>query len=202
MKVGLHLLGLICCLTWGHANAFDLTPDRLNVSYGQYLPVVSDRGAEFNNYRLGLTWNLTDSLYESDSIRLGAYYEVAGSSFQSRLTSSDNPSPDGKDQATVFSFSPVLRLTSSDSLWGTTSPYFDAGVGAAWLSEKDLEKKKKSPINMGGHWQFEIRFMAGLMFGERQQYELGYGWLHYSNAGLNGQNESIDFQAITFGWSW
>ena len=55
---------------------------------------------------------------------------------------------------------------------------------------------------MGGRWQFEIRVMAGLLFGERQQYEISYGWVHYSNAGINEMNESIDFHMLKAGWRW
>lgn len=55
---------------------------------------------------------------------------------------------------------------------------------------------------MRGNWQFEIPMMAGLSFGEQQQYDIRYGWLHYSNAGLHSLNETIDFHAITLGWHW
>lgn len=182
--------------------ALDWVPDGINATYGRYLPVVSGRAANFNNYRLGLVWDWDTNLLNSERVRLDGYFELAGSFWKSGLSASDNPSPKGKDKAYVFSLSPVFRLSPVNSVWGSTKPFLDAGVGAGWLSEVDLEKELKSPIEMGGHWQFEIRLMAGLQFGERQQYEISYGWVHYSNAHINKLNESIDFHMVTFGWRW
>ena len=195
-------LGLALFAIVSPAKALNLLPDGINASYGRYLPVVSGRKADFNNVRLGLVWDWDTNLLPSERVRLDGYFELAGSFWKSGLSASDNPSPDGKDKAYVFSVSPVFRLSPVNPVWGSTKPFFDAGVGAAWLSEVDLEKELKSSINMGGHWQFEIRLMAGLLFGKRQQYEVSYGWMHYSNAHINKQNESIDFHMLTFGWRW
>lgn len=194
--------GLALSIMMTPVYALDFIPDGINATYGRYLPVVSGRKANFNNYRLGLVWNWDKNLFNSERVKLDGYFELAGSFWKSGLSASDNPSPDGKDKANVFSFSPVFRLSPVNPVWGSVRPFLDAGVGAAWLSEVDLEKEKKSPINMGGHWQFEIRLMAGLQFGERQQYEVSYGWVHYSNAHINDMNESIDFHMLTFGWRW
>ena len=196
------ILGLALSIVMLPVKALDLLPDGVNASYGRYLTVVSGRKANFNNYRLGLVWNWDTNLLPSDRVKLDGYFELAGSLWRSGLSASDNPSPDGKDKASVFSISPVFRLSPVNPVWGSAKPFLDAGVGAAWLSEVDLEKEKKSPINMGGHWQFEIRLMAGLQFGERQQYDVSYGWVHYSNAHINKQNESIDFHMLTLGWRW
>lgn len=184
------------------AIAIDLIPDGVNASYGQYLSVVKNREADYNYYRLGAVWDWNHTLVQSDAIKLNGYFELAGSVWKSQLQTSDNPSPDGKDSANAISFSPVFRLSPSSPLWGNTSPFIDAGAGAAWVSEIDLEKKKKSPINLGGHWLFELRLMVGLLFGRQQQFEFSYGWLHYSNAHINQQNESIDFHTVTVGWRW
>lgn len=131
-----------------------------------------------------------------------SYFELTGSFLQSRLGASDNPSPDGKDKASIISFSPVFRFSSAHPLFGNTVPFVDAGIGGAWFSEKDLEKKKKSPINLGSHWLFEVRIGAGFAFGSHQQYAVSYSWLHYSNAGLARLNESIDFHSVTFAYEW
>ncbi len=182
------------------AHAEDFVPDSINVSYGQYLDLVSSRSADFTNLRLGITWDWKKGFYQSDNMVLSSYFELAASSWKSNLTASDNPSPDGKDKVTAISFSPVLRMAFLPK--ASVRPFIDLGVGAAYLSEQDLEKEKKSPINMGGHSQFEIRVMAGIEFGSKQQFELSYGWFHYSNAGLHSMNESIDFHLATFGYKW
>ena len=69
-------------------------------------------------------------------------------------------------------------------------------------SDPDLKQEHPSGINMGGRWLFELRLMAGFSFGDRQQYDIRYGWFHYSNANLNTLNESMDFHTITLGWRW
>ena len=182
------------------AHAEDLVPDGVNVTYGNYLTVVSGRSADYTNLRLGITWDWKKHFYQSDSMLLSSYFELAASSWKSNLTAKDNPSPDGKDKATAISFSPVLRMAFMPN--ASFHPFIDLGVGAAYLSEKDLEKEKKSPINMGGNWQFEIRAMMGVEFGSERQFELSYGWYHYSNAGLHSLNESIDFHVVTLGYNW
>ena len=199
MRKGLFYAGIISAMS---APAIALTPDGVSATYGQYLPVVSGRKASYNHYRIGLQWDWDKELYRSDSVVTSSYLELAGSSLKSRLNASDNPSPDGKKKATVVSFSPVLRFSSARPLFGNTFPFIDAGIGGAWFSEKDLEKKKKSPINLGSHWLFEVRLGAGFTFGSQQQYAVSYGWLHYSNAGLANLNESIDFHSVTFAYKW
>ncbi|OED44246.1 hypothetical protein ACH42_08095 [Endozoicomonas sp. (ex Bugula neritina AB1)] len=202
MKAWMCILSLAGVVSSFDVDAIDWSPDGINASYGKYLPVVKSRDADFSNYRVGLVWDWNQPLYQSDRFELGGYFELAGSVWKSNLSASDNPSPDGKHRATAVSFSPVIRLSSRNPVWGTATPFVDVGAGGAWLSEVDLEKEKQSPINMGGHWQFELRLMAGLRFGERQQYEIRYGWMHYSNAYINDLNESIDFHVMTFGWYW
>lgn len=201
VKKGIFTAGAAIFLPFP-VSALDVTPDGLSATYGQYLAAVDGREASYNHYRLGIVWDWHRELYRSDSLVTSSYFELAGSSLQSRLNASDHPSPDGKDRAAVISFSPVFRFSSASPLFANAFPFVDAGVGGAWISEKDLEKKKKSPINLGSHWLFELRLGAGFAFGEEQQYEVSYGWLHYSNAGLASQNESIDFHSVTFAYKW
>ena len=185
-----------------HSNAHaDLKPDGANIVYGQYLPVRSARNADYNNYRVGLVWEWEKPLYEWDSFQLEGFFELSGSHWHSTLKSK-NKSPNSADQIWAASFSPVFRLSLTHLSYENISPFIDAGVGGAWISETDLEKEKTSPINMGGHFQFEVRLMAGFRFGNNQQYELRYGWIHYSNADLFEHNESMNFHLVTAGWYW
>ncbi|AMO58712.1 hypothetical protein GZ77_17540 [Endozoicomonas montiporae] len=201
MKKGFFYAGMMSLLPFP-ASALDIRPDGLSASYGQYLPVVSGRKANYDHYRIGIQWDWGDELYRSDSLVMSGYFELGGSALKSRLNASDSPSPEGKDKATVVSFSPVFRFSSAHPLFGNAFPFLDAGVGGAWFSEKDLEKEKKSPINMGSHWLFEVRLGAGFTFGEGQRYSVSYGWLHYSNGGLARLNESIDFHSVSFAYRW
>lgn len=184
------------------ASALDFIPDGVNLSYGQYLPLVNNRTADYHNYRLAVVWDWDADVALSENLKLDGYFELAGSLWKGYGVSKDKPATNAKDQSRVISFSPVLRLTSRQPVFASARPFLDIGAGAAWLSEINLEKELTTEINMGGRWQFELRLMAGMQFGERQQYELSYGWYHYSNAGINEVNESMDFHLLTFGWRW
>ena len=181
--------------------AFSLLPDGVTVSYGKYFSLANDRVAKYDNTRIGLNWHINESLYQQGNFSVNGYFELAGSSWKSRLENPDAPAY-VKDEAWAVSFSPVIRLTSAAPIWGSASPLLDIGVGAAWLSEQDLQQDHISGINLGGHLQFELRLLAGFSFGDRQQYDIRYGWFHYSNANLYKINEAIDFHTINLGWRW
>ena len=174
----------------------DLKPDGVTVTYGEYIP----RKADISNTRLSLRWNWNQDFLESSGWKLGGYFDLGYSRWRSHLSEEDQPSPHGADKAWAASFTPVFRLEPESS--SALVPFFDVGVGVSYQSEKDLEKKLKSPINMGGHTQFEIRTVAGVRFGQQKQFELSYGWFHYSNANLHPQNEGLDFQLLSLGWNW
>ena len=179
----------------------DIKPDGFNLTYGQYLPIRSARNADYDNVRIGLVWEWEEPLYQWDSVQLDGFFELSGSHWNSTLKSK-NKSPNSASEIWAVSFSPVFRVMPIRPLWENVTPFIDAGVGGTWISEKDLEKEKTSPINMGGHFQFEVRLMAGFRFGNEQQYELRYGWIHYSNADLYKHNESMNFHLVTAGWYW
>ena len=86
-------------------------------------------------------------------------------------------------------FEQVFR---SGEIW----PFVDFGTGASYQSEGDIEQQHPSGINMGGHWQFELRGMVGLSLGEKQSFAISYGWMHYSNANLQIINEGMDFHTL------
>ena len=195
-------IAIFICFLAGQLQASDLTPDGFTVSYGQYLSSFNSRSASYDLFRLGVNWNISEEVFKGASWKLDSYSQFSASRWNSKLDASDNPSPDGKGQVNVLSFSPVFRLTGFNAQEKSIVPFLDFGVGAAWLSEVDLEKEKKSPINMGGHWQFEIRLVPGIKFGSEKQYALSYGWFHYSNAGINPQNEAMDFHVLSFEASW
>lgn len=197
----IHLLALAATTVTSCPSFADIVPDGINVTYGQYLPIRSARNADYENVRLGMVWEWEKPLYEWKSFHLSGFFELSGSHWRSRLKS-NNKSPDSASQIWAASFSPVFRFSSKQPLWGSVIPFIDTGVGGTWISEKNLEKENISPINMGGHFQFEVRLMAGVRFGPKQKFELRYGWVHYSNAELYKQNESMNFHLATLGWYW
>ena len=186
---------LVFALTTGVSHA-DWQPDRVSFSYGQFISPLADRHAEIDQYRLGLVWKLSDELWSSDSLLIQSYAELALGQWKSRLNATEDSRRIGADSVKQMSLSPVLRFTSTSPLLGETSPFLDLGVGVSYQSEEDIEQQHLSGINMGGHWQFETRAMIGLSLGEGSPFEVSYGWMHYSNANLNDENEGLDFQTL------
>nr|MDT0250957.1 acyloxyacyl hydrolase [Endozoicomonas sp.] len=193
MKKVFLLAALSILPAFSHA---DWQPDRISLAYGQFISPFANRHAETGQYRLGIAWDLSGSLWSSDSLLLQSYAELALSNWKSTLNPSENSSRTGADSVKQISLSPVFRLTSTSPLVGETSPFLDFGVGISYQSEEDIEQQHLSGINMGGHWQFEIRTMVGLNLGESNPFEVSYGWMHYSNAYLNNANEGLDFQTL------
>ncbi len=191
------LSSLLCSLSISAAHAVNLTPDGLTVGLGSSIHLDNQK-ADLTAYRTSLIWDWNKPLVTFSSWQLGGYFDLALNYWKSNLGSSDTRSP-GASEITAASFTPVFRLEPISN--SGLSVFIDAGVGLSHLSDKDIQQEKQvSAINMGGRSQFETRVMAGVKFGEKQQYEVAYGWYHYSNANLHDINEGIDFQLIHFGW--
>ena len=176
------------------SSALDLVPDGVSVSGGKYIHSKAD----LSNVRVAVRWDWGHDFLSSPNWKLDGYFDVGYSQWHSHLSAKDNPSPNAADKAWQVGFSPVFRFTPQSQ--GSIVPFFDFGVGVSYQSEKDLEKKLKSPINMGGHTQFEIRTVVGVQLGAN--IELAYGWFHYSNANLHPKNEALDFQMLSLGMKW
>ncbi|WP_066015059.1 acyloxyacyl hydrolase [Endozoicomonas atrinae] len=196
-KGSLRGFALAMAITPALSSAYDLTPDGAAIGYGHYL----HNKAELNDYRASLRWDWNRTWFEdSDTWQLTGFSDLAVNFWASQLGPEDEPSPDGAADVHAISFSPVFRLEHNTSDWMRL--FVDAGVGLSYQSKKDIEKKLRSPINMGGHTQFEIRTLLGGRFGGQMQYELSAGWFHYSNAHIHPQNEGLDFGVVQFGYWW
>lgn len=93
--------------------------------------------------------------------------------------------PGEQDNMTILGLAPVLRLQSR-ALQSIT-PYFEASVGLAWMSHSTLGQR-----NLGANFAFQDLVGFGFTFGQQQQFEISYHYLHYSNAGLFAPNQGID----------
>ncbi|MBO9496151.1 acyloxyacyl hydrolase [Thalassotalea sp. G20_0] len=193
MKQAFSLAVIALMPTVTHA---DWQPDKITLAFGQFIAPFDDRQADINQYRLALAWDLSDSLWTSESLLLQSYAELALGNWKSTLNPMRNSYRVGADSVKQISFSPVFRFTGNGLLIGQTSPFLDLGVGVSYQSEKDIEQQDFSGINMGRRWQFETRAMVGLTLGEGNPFEVSYGWMHYSNADLKDDNEGLDFQTL------
>ena len=184
-------LAICLAVTASTASALELKPDAIAVSYGKYTETFrSDLPANLENTRLSVRWNWDKNWQLSENWNAGGYFDLGYSQWRSRLSRSDNPS-DGAEKVWQVGFSPVLRLNyQMNSL---VTPFIDLGAGVSYQSKKDIQKEKPTDLNMGTHFQFELRGMAGLQFDTSLPFEVSAGFMHYSNADLNSDNEGADF---------
>jgi len=93
------------------------------------------------------------------------------------------------ETALVTSLIPLLVLGSQDGRFT-----LDMGIGGALLS-----KHRFGTQDYGGPFQFALTLGAGVPFYERLG--LGYRFLHYSDAGTNGDHTTgADFHMVEFSY--
>ena len=94
----------------------------------------------------------------------------------SRLMSSAGLLRGGGDSALVLSLVPALTFGTSDERF-----LLDAGAGLAYLSRSRFGSQ-----DFGGPFQFALT--VGIAVPIYKQLGIGYRFLHYSDAGMNGSN--------------
>ena len=87
---------------------------------------------------------------------------------------------DGKnDDMFIISTQPMLSYDFTENL------YLQAGIGIAYFSEENLDKKR-----FGMNFQFKESIGFGYRFNKKLESTLKY--THYSNADLNNENAGLD----------
>ena len=102
---------------------------------------------------------------------------------------------EGDDPRTLgaFGIEPVFRI-GKDS--GLIRPYVEAGVGIRFLTGVRLN----DAYDISTSFQFADMVGAGLKFGDKGQYELGYRFQHLSNASIKRPNPGINFHQVYVGY--
>lgn len=77
---------------------------------------------------------------------------------------------------------------------GGIRPYLEAAFGGAWFNRSHV-----GPRDIGGRGQFTEQVGAGVTLGTGLQ--LGWRYVHYSNAGLHRANDGVDMHALVLTWS-
>lgn len=102
----------------------------------------------------------------------------------------DNLQPKEYDDTTIIALAPVFRLQGGSSS-AVIRPYAEVSVGASWMSHDNLGHR-----DLGAKYAFQDLLGFGLVFGKRQEFDLSYHFLHYSNAKLFSPNEGIDIKYL------
>jgi hypothetical protein len=134
---------------------------------------------EFEEYDLAATFGLPWQRYSSSGWGVGT-----------QLMASAGIMRNGGDTGLVVSLIPMVALGSEDRRF-----FLDAGAGVALLSKYQFGTQ-----DYGGPFQFALT--AGAGFPIYKRLGLGYRFLHYSDAGLNGPDTiGADFHMIEFRYS-
>jgi hypothetical protein len=91
----------------------------------------------------------------------------------------------------AYAIAPVLRIPFRVVLnW-----YVDLGIGISYVSNQVIAAR-----NLGSNWLFEDRAGVGTLLGGRQQYEIGYRFVHFSNAYTAQKNQSLNLHLLVLGY--
>jgi len=127
------------------------------------------------------------TLTSNKNQRFTGYWDLAYTDVTSNETF-DEPS---NDHAVIISASPVLRIPFKLFV----PAYIDAGIGIAHLSNKLIANR-----DLGSIWVFEDRLGVGTLLGAKQSLEIGYRFLHYSNAYLAQKNQGLNLHLMIIGY--
>jgi hypothetical protein len=89
---------------------------------------------------------------------------------------------DGRDTTFDAGFQPVFRYSHGSS---AIKPYLDLGAGIHFLSRANIRGRQ-----MGAAFQFSLIAGTGLCF--HDSWEIGYRYMHISNADIHDNNDGRD----------
>ena len=169
----LKVLLIMVCMATGSESAAATTTLEGNIAYGQ-----SDTMAYEVQVRQGYEPWLSGSVGElSPTAELGGFAWVG-------------------DDGTVWgmSFAPGLMFSLYTS--AGFQPFLAASIGGALLSDTELERR-----HLGTNLQFRTRGSVGVMFGDSLEHRIQGNYTHYSNAGLDSDNDGYNTYGVTYGYS-
>ena len=177
----MHSTTFKICLLSIIATAFMSTP-----AYAvDGISITGGNGGDAQMAALALQWNWQKRWFTDGDWSLGGYWELDGSYWKG-----DGPKPE-KDVYGI-GFTPVFRFERNavDNM----SPYIEGGIGVHQFSTTKIHGNK----SMGTTFEFGDHVGLGLRFGDHLQYDIGYRYQHYSNAGLSDDNGGVNFNEVSF----
>jgi lipid A 3-O-deacylase len=146
------------------------------------ISVLGGTGEDGHMGQLGLVWDWKAKWLQTGDWSLGGYWEADASYWRG---SGRNANSFGG-----IGITPVFRW--QDNSTGGIAPYIEAAVGIHFFSGVVLSDEKK----MGSSFEFGDHVGAGFRFGDKNQYEFGYRFQHYSNAGITENNSGVNFHIL------
>lgn len=94
---------------------------------------------------------------------------------------------DGRLRVSVLGLTPTLRFEPR-----LFPAYLEVGIGVGYFDRTKVNESK----SVGTNFEFGDIVGLGLKFGDRRQHEIGYRFVHYSNAGISSRNPGVDFHSL------
>ncbi|CAN0467984.1 unnamed protein product [Phaeothamnion confervicola] len=154
--------------------------DGISIVYGH----SDSSNANVNMGRVGVQWDWNKKLVEAGNWHLGGYWESDFGYWSNNSVARTHKS------IVDIGFTPVFRI--QQTTLSLVSPYVELGVGFHFLSATSISPQRQ----FGTSFQFGDHVGAGLRFGDKGRYDLGYRYQHLSNAGLKGPNQGINFHEL------
>ena len=173
----LRLLIVVCALA---ASPSVSAVDGLALEFGH----SDSSNASVNLFRASAQWDWKKKLIDIGSWHLGGYWETDFAYWDNNSAAKSN------DRILEVGITPVLRL-QPNNLTGV-SVYAELGVGFHLISNTSLNAQRQ----FGSAFQFGDHVGAGVRFGDKGQYDIGYRYQHLSNAGIKGPNQGINFHLL------
>jgi lipid A 3-O-deacylase len=141
---------------------------------------IAERGIKKGD--LGVVWNPNITWWDTGNWHFALLGEFHLAQWH---TSQGNINPN----ITEFGVNPLVRFVKNG---GDIRPYIEAGAGVRGLSHAVIA----TDYSVATAFQFTEIAGVGIMFGQRQQYQLGYRFQHVSNAGIKEPNPGVNFHEI------
>lgn len=154
-----------------------MKPERLDLGWGHF---YHGRGLT-QMLRVAADWPFR-SFVKKPTWWFGGYWQLSASNWHTDWVGAYGHSEQ------ILALSPVFRLQYKHFYW-------DFGVGASLVS-----KTRFSDRCVTSHGHFEDRMGWGFTFGPEDRYQIGYLYIHYSNAGLAKPNNGLDVQTVQLGF--
>ena len=154
--------------------------DGVSFEYGR----SDSSNSSVNMYRAGMQWDWNRKLIEAGGWHLGGYWDLS-------LGYWNNNSPfKTTSNLADTGFTPTLRF--QENTISGLSPYAELAAGFHFLSTTSVGAERR----FGSSFQFGDHIGAGVRFGDKGRYDIGYRYQHLSNAGIKEPNQGINFHLL------
>lgn len=155
-----------------------LDTDKLSISLDHGV----DGAASHVRLAVGADWK--EAIYETDSWEMAGRLEGSIHSWQESTTTTKG------DSGIIIGITPVFQYQPKGMEY---TPFLELGTGPHFISQTNLAKEFKAT-------QFQFGNILGLGIRNKDGFEIGYRYLHISNAGIEEPNPGTDFHNLHLGY--